>query len=365
MIYRLFKAMLITMLLSASVFADNSGSIFDFVLTKYPRLQPQCEATAKSLAETFSQKTGLQVFKTECKQYDQTNDTITIWYAAPERMPFISTDSIRVVSTGFYASQTSCEQDLQNQTDLFRRETNLSPFLAYCFKDQSGGSHAFSSRIDALGPAAKFPYSYSGLVYGSPVESETAIVAELKNSLSRLGFEVSLAAIGNTFADGTSYELAIRYYSKFSADGSFDLRSFGSESSQVCLQQEAELRNALHSADISAATSFCVYDRAINRTSLESLLTRVEPWFREENVAGTYPSFSACELDKTRVVDFYRNSLGKDPFGAICVNDLFAPTYRMRVLSKCTPDNVTPACELGTDWSDPFPGLIPGTGEPQ
>lgn len=334
---------------------DGSSSVFDFVLTQYPRSQLSCGDTAQSLAKTFSQNTGLTVFKTECKPFDSYNNLITIWYVSPQRLPFISTDSIRVVSTGFYPSASVCSQDLKNQIALFQNETGLSPFFAYCFQDQGRGAHAFSSRLDAFGPAKKFPYSYSGLVFGAPVEKEASILAELKASLASQGFNLSLGAIGNSYGSENDYELAFRYYSRVSANGSFDLRSFYSESPEVCLQQEQGLRKLLSTVGIAATVMFCSDDRVLFQGGLHVLFNRVVPWFSEENVVGSYPSFSSCESDKTKILDFYRKTLGKNPFGAICVNNSFTSSYRMRMLSKCSPDNVTPQCEMGSDLSDPFP----------
>lgn len=136
-----------------------------------------CNTQLQVIASEFQRQSGVRLIGTECKPETYTGGLSgQIVYSAPDRVTSWSTTSTTFgEELDLFVTREQCETGLASELELFKRETGLQPFLAFCHKTSEIGMPRYRTRIDAIGTSDVRRYESGALVYHPIHEPQPAI----------------------------------------------------------------------------------------------------------------------------------------------------------------------------------------------
>ena len=114
---------------------DSFSSVFRYSLNSVPHSEGGCLQTAVKLKDLFQKITGIEETWASCENATSFGYDIVISYSAPQSVDIVSTEYVYLITDpkGGYQTQAECLDNFEFEVDLFRNETGLEPFFAYCY----------------------------------------------------------------------------------------------------------------------------------------------------------------------------------------------------------------------------------------
>jgi hypothetical protein len=317
-------------MIPACLWAAQGQNIFQYEVPGYPAGDLSCQAEADALAARVQKATGVTIYKQNCVHDYKTSFDLSVAYVADQALPLESTfDHQQVDSQGTYLTLADCQAGLAAEAKFFQDSTGLTPVTAYCFDDEGAGAkYTYLARVEALGSTKVHAWSDNFLVDGRPLARLDEVAQSIQTALNHHGLRVEHVTIDNGIG---FYRLGLHYYAAIKLN--VDVRKLAVYRSEETCEGQIPVANQLFSsAAVEPMGVFCAEPDL--RLDINLLVVTANPThaYRAETAPDTYKTFDDCQNDKGRVLDFYRHSLQRDAFGAIC--DGYSEQYRVHVLER-------------------------------
>ncbi len=320
----------IILICTAAVFSVKASAqdFQKYQLISFPKNSGGCQNTADDLASRFSDVTKIAVFSKKCDRETRNGYDISIWFAP--------TSTIRIVSTGFesgglgylgvYGSAEDCKANLARQIATFEEHTKLKPFVSYCYRETDINKTPYVARVDGLGIAAKHPYRFEATTFSPPLEN---IRGQTASAILKAALSSKITATDVIFADDGAEKLVIRYYDKpenavhrsyyFSNDevATFDWQTTA-DPKTTCFSELAYAQKAFSLDSEILPVSYCTYDPMLFQSRLYVFRSRPKQRTFPETPSIRFQSYAECSANREKILDYYRNQLGKNPYAAVC-----------------------------------------------
>ncbi len=328
--------LILQLLLTAGAIAAEP--LVRYELKGYPKGELGCVETAILAGETFSKATGAKVERAYCEREHRHSYDLRITYQ-PVALDLVSTEN-RSFYAGTYKTIAECESEKASQLNLFEDRTKLSPFLAYCYFDESGISSSIGLRIDAIGKPAETPITFHERLYKTPVAPAT-IEAELASTLKAFGATPAIVKVVPAREVLGWTRVVLKYYAPKPLTLQLRREQFLFGSKPECESQAQALKGMLASKNLAASSVFCGWDGLRAQASLSFIAPSETPWFRVELAGERFNSLNACQAQKDRIVELFKSKLKQPVFGGICAHERditgsLRPKYRAEMLLPCS-----------------------------
>lgn len=313
-------------------FAANGADIFHYSILRYPGAE--CAQTHDEISKKLSQDFNVTLYSVKCAEEGKIGLNLDISYVAEAPLPLVSTyeDDYTIYSQSSNSNRAECEKALPVEKDLFYRNMGIQPFLAYCFLDPRPRmpEYPYAIRIDGFGtPKARF--RISGFIIDNLLTDFNSLSEQVEASMYLAGDRVATIRYSHKSSEILNF-FTIRHYTTRS--GFLTSKSIGKiKPLAACEAERARLvsvpkkyPNFIHaffcdrgkySSDISFNVGY--FDPVSPSTPTKRVTFSTAP--------DTYKSLLACDLDRSRIDQFYRETLKKEVMFVACVqvaNEFYA-----------------------------------------
>ena len=296
------------------------AGVFEYRISGYPKEERNCHQQTPLIATLFENGTHAKVLHVECKKESQTGFDFSIEYEAPEKLEFTSTDySFNLVAnSGRYRQLADCQQNLPEQTELFKNTTGLMPFLTYCRSLELEVGKNWEVIITALGTTSKIPRIGSYLFFHEP---KNISLSDLKDGLKK-----ALLLRGAVLAD------LVLHFNSVMGTGSGSIHYFGPESVEFSMERlssvpslaqcEAQLREAKSFLDKVNGSLFTLYcaGSSYQYVDLHFGIAGKSAFTWHQSV-DQFNTFQECESNRSQVLAHYSGSAIHPLLGGLCSRD--------------------------------------------
>lgn len=309
------------------------GDVFTFSLEGFPKQERDCFLQTQAISSMFEIETKTKVLHVECAKETETGYDFTIEYEAPSKLNFTTTDYVvsGVYPRGRYKEYKQCEENLNQQIELFQNATGLKPMFSYCKKEDNLMSKPWEIIIIAKGNSAIQPKLDGFLLFTSP---QKITLEEIFNSL-----KTALAQKGAVLADLIFHarfpmaEASVHYFSEkriqFSIEEVTKVPKL-----EICLTQVEEVS---HWFDNQTSKPFTIYCGGPNFGEYELNIGSIDtPAFSLKSSVEKFGTFDECESNKTEVLKHYSGSTQKIILGGLCSRDVDTHKYNVIILRQHT-----------------------------
>lgn len=279
---------------------------------------------AKRLAETAQVST----FNARCdwNEYSPVL-SIAVDYSSEEQLSFTSTssDNLKYLERGFYASLEACEKDRNAQELLFQKETRLPILVSYCYVDNASLSYPYNIRIEGLGNSQRQPFYtavFSDMGVLAPKVQE--VVENAKSYFSSQNANL----VHYSFRTGQpSHHINFFYYAEkeifFHNETLYNIPSL-----DLCKNELELVTSKLGSAGIKLPLTYCGSPFP-NSKSVDLYLAWESKYFRLKSSLETYSDYKKCAADRNALVDKYQAAFGPKLLTGVCQRSLSEPEYKV------------------------------------
>lgn len=315
-----FMCLIIGLLLGEHCYAQQTNKFFNYKLKGYPKDMP-CYLIAKDLQQKFYEETKIQHVRADCIAEDINGFDIIIKYEADEPVKIVSTEEGSFVwPAGAYTTKEECIAKSNIEKQVFKDETGLNPFVAYCYKNNYVSQFPWELRIDAFGTSNVKSFRNGLLLWGIPVNASSyeLFIKELQDILYNMeDTKVSYVVVRPKLV---YLELVIRYYA--SKPLNLKLMSFGSFTNKAeCALEYESLIEIFNALEFKTLKSYCSNVLAIQNIELNALYKEIEN-FRVIQLLEKYKTFSECLENKDAVLQYQKEVIGRPVVGGICTKNL-------------------------------------------
>ena len=125
------RALFLWLLLIPAGFAAYPG-FHTYRVESYPKGDITCQAAADRVGDRVVEATGVAVYQRRCEREGKNGYDLLITYVAEAPLTVVSTfQAQETLEQGLFATREACEAVLSEETERFRRETELPPVVAY------------------------------------------------------------------------------------------------------------------------------------------------------------------------------------------------------------------------------------------
>lgn len=299
---------------AASAFAQTQR--FEYRVNFYPVSSEQCPDAARSVGEKFSQMTGLTVLQTSCQSRVIRTLDLVIAYEAETPVKVVSTFDEYGHEQGFYPTLASCTANFQTEMQKFQEYTGLPVLAAYCYtlsEIRGDYENPYVLRIESVGVPRLKPINFERTIYAKPLEPGPQIAERIRQASAAKGFTWPRVLVDYS---GSLNRVMLRYYGARPKPIAF-LQYTAYETPEECYARIPEVKSVLTAANAEPMTMFCAQKEFWGSTLLYTL-AYVQGTYDDKKQDNNYGTMAACDVDKSRVMGWYRESQGLDVAGAVC-----------------------------------------------
>jgi hypothetical protein len=170
-----------------------------------------CRSEMVEVAQKFSAAAGVEVLGADCVKSEYYSGGIDgeILYIAPNRVVVTNSDARdRMQFDGYYASISACQSGIQREDPIFRQQTSLTPYVAYCYRASSIGPAVYRSRIEAVGTSEIKKFSTYSDYFDAPLNAELLLQTS-RQIAENIGLVLVESAMDR---DNSGWHIAMDYY---------------------------------------------------------------------------------------------------------------------------------------------------------
>lgn len=313
---------------------NTSASVFEYWV-RVPATSLSCQEEAGVLAKRFTSATRISVKNSVCRGIidSRVNGerlrlySLSITYEANEKVRLYraliggSTEQWgSEVGVSGYSKYTECLEQIDDQTDLFVRNTRLPFVAAYCEPVHVVNATNYILNIESFG----YPEAQLGSFnFDANQPSEVTDSVLFRDSVKFIqSFGVEIVRV---------FGRVVYFYAK--PNVYFNQNKFGRFNQlEECTVQQESVLNILKIPGNVRSLVECVSLPGLKEWVLYSLSGNKRFFLSENRVTTQYYSFAECMDDRSRVLSTIQYV--DHPAGAVCNEDLFIPgIYRMNVFS--------------------------------
>ncbi len=314
---------------------------FRFELKGIPKVKDSgCVETAHLFGQVFKSATGAKVLRSHCDaEHDRSYD-IRIGYEAEKELPLVTSES-GTFYAGHYAKLEDCVADLPAQLRLFEAHTKLKAFHSYCYIDQSSIETSIGTRFDAVGTPAEWPQVFMQRSFTTPIAPET-LVQDLEAALKARNQTAAVVTVVRPKNGIDFTRIVMKYFGAELVSLKLKKDDFYYATKSECDEAKGRLTAVFAEQGIFPATSFCSLYALNGRVAINFIATQKTKWYRSELAKDLFQSFSDCNANRDRILNYFKVTLKQPVFGLECAQsrgDGFTPfgprAYRAELLFPC------------------------------
>lgn len=333
------KATMAMLCMAATAAATRAhAETFRYILRDVPaQTGMNCDDVAHSWGQRLGQSgSDVRVTETRCFDDDTGDGYFPAWdmeftYEAAKLLTEISTEDrgSSTIERGGFKDRAKCEQALAAELPLFESKTGLAAVYKFCRVPMFRES-PWEVSIISFGEPAVRPYTLStellGTFLGQTLASFTEMVRE---RLEGYGATMSQLMVQSNPGYLT---LMVRYYGdkRIRVDET-PLAKY--ETVGACAADLAAGQMALDVADLMNLGAYCHRISFGDEIELVALTQREGP-LAVVNVAQIFPDRAACQSAKTKILEHYRDQLGRAISGALCSLADDGTRFQVRLIEK-------------------------------
>lgn len=317
---------------SAHADAENQ-EFFNYTVNSYPSSGESCSEAAAAMAERLADVTGVAVFRSYCEGEAAGTFDIGVTYSANEELRLVTTVDRQADDggKGIYKSLADCNADLDGQKTIFEKETGLSAFVAYCYRQRFGSSHPIALRIDGFGEAVHSPQFFNGMFFGHPTDV-AALESGVKKQLEEV-FKVTPLRVVQKIDSIVQSKLAVQYY----AEKPIPLRLVGGfvfADQSACADEEAGIVAMLAKGGFKPVQGFCSKEASLLKPEIFVLLTgRSAERIKNVRIESPYEDLGECKGDVARALELYGTENHDEILGGVCSFDADSSRYYVTIVT--------------------------------
>lgn len=298
-----------------------------YSLNRYPISNVSCVQTAKDIGSKFEKATGQAVFRATCEKETKEGYDILLTYAAVAPVALVSTQNEAggYGYLGVYSSLQDCQAGLTKEVGTFTKNTALTPFVSYCYKESGLSGTPYFARIDAFGDSLLHPYRFEDNVFASSIADREKVLQSVLAAAKSANIQVHQATLAN---DGLT-KLVIRYYfspkeiafhtnlfrldspARYSAAGTRDPLA-------VCASQLKDGEEGFSKVFGTAGIWFCTWDNTLFQARLYLLRVQPQEGATTDTLPDRFANFAECDAERAHAKAWYEKSFGIIPFAVLC-----------------------------------------------
>lgn len=239
---------------------------------------------------------------------------IEISYTAPSQLPVVSTHEVFSYFKPHYPTREACEATIDQEKEIFARQTKLPIFLSYCVIP-SYSTDSWEINVTSFGRPERRPYAASSNVFGTILgHDRESFNSMISREFAKYGFEVAQVSLESAL---THQNLAVRYYGqeliRFEETNIADFQT-----PAECTELVNQTQSALNEADLKNFGVYCERDPLVRTGATLIGLTQSPTSLLVINPGTVYETLESCQASKDAVTDHYRTNLRRDIKASFC-----------------------------------------------
>lgn len=318
--------------------AQDGGrpGIHSYDLLFYPVSAEACQQRAEQLADRLKADANVEIYKVGCdREVQQEGSNIRISYIADNPLTITTTNPVRLkdLPNSMYQTAGDCQAGLAEERTAFEQHLGLPVFEAYCHLVPEHKSYPYAARIDAIGtPRDGMRVIDDMELFFSRVLGDTdALATRMTGRLRERGVAAVRSVVG--LEDGISeFFIGSRYYAQRALPIKLQDVTYY-RSVDHCERDRGDLEAVLENGHVKPLSVFCSADSLMGEARLHFVMVNGD--FVWEVAPDSFTGREACLAGKGAVEEAYRNRLGRNVIGSLCIPESRQDnTWALKVFSN-------------------------------
>jgi hypothetical protein len=338
---------IITVSLFALLFNSgaSAGEIYSHSLPGFAyALQNDCSQAIAKVAEEFAKESGVSILGTECRpaQLGELWPSGEISYSHIRPISIVTSDIVDPMGTDApYKSYQECIDSQLREKKVMIRVFGRAPFVDYCYESGFRGRRFFRGRMDVISHNDRRKFVTSARWVGPKGDHSTTIseVSKLFGAVDLFNAQLEPVPYGQL--------LTVSYYGNKQLYLQQKARAYYQNAAD-CLAQKNSINQRW---PIPALASYftCVETPEAPTQLLHFWLSTNaldDQDLRTQRIAGSYPSVSECDADRSRIEAILAEP---GPIATLCTDSEDPNTATMIIIRPTKPQKIRSALTITKD----------------